>query len=129
MAPHEVTHRIVEGSDLIIAVVIHGKGNGNGPSVSGTTGRGGLCVRRVLWMEGWVGVEELTHAKQLISSSSLDVGVSFGIRVCTKSSWQRVKCRVLSPGERTCFCSQKCFGSSGCLTKSLFECARGPGNL
>ena len=37
---------------------------------------GGLCVRTVLWMEGWMGVEELTtHDEQLISSSSLDVGV------------------------------------------------------
>ena len=34
------------------------------------------CVRTVLWMEGWMGVEELTtHDEQLISSSSLDVGV------------------------------------------------------
>ena len=37
---------------------------------------GGSCVRTVLWMEGWMGVEELTtHDEQLISSSSLDVGV------------------------------------------------------
>ena len=35
---------------------------------------GGLCVRTVLWMEGRMGVEELTtHDEQLISSSSLDV--------------------------------------------------------
>ena len=59
-----------------------------------------------------MGMEELTtHAERLISSSSLDMGV-IHIRVCTKSPWQRVNCRVLSPGERTCFCSQKSFGSS-----------------
>ena len=41
MALHEVIDRIVEGSDLIIAVVIHGIGDGNGLSVSGTIGGGG----------------------------------------------------------------------------------------
>ena len=75
MVPHGVMDPIVE----IIAVVIHGRGIGNELSVSGTIGRGGLCVRRVLWMEGWVGVGELTtHAERLISSpSELDVGVSY----------------------------------------------------
>ena len=65
MVPHGVMDPIVE----IIAVVIHGRG----------IGRGGLCVRRVLWMEGCVGVGELTtHAERLISSlSELDVGVGY----------------------------------------------------
>ena len=39
MALHAVIHRIVEGFDLIIAAAVHGKGNDNGPSVSGMTCR------------------------------------------------------------------------------------------
>ena len=56
---------------------------------------GGLCVRTVLWMEGWMGVEELTtHDEQFISSSSLDVGWAFTVEPGTKSPWQSVNCRA-----------------------------------
>ena len=124
MALHEVIDRIVEGFGLTIAVVIHVKGNDNGPRVSGT---GGLCVRRVLWMEGWRNSQLMLN--DLYPHPCWTWGLVIRILVCAKSSRQRVDCRGLSPGERTCFCSQKCVGSSGRLTESLFGNAKGPENL
>ena len=95
MALHAAIDRIVEGFNLIFAIAIHGIGNSDGLRVSGTIGRGGLCVRRVLWIEGWVGAEELTtHAERLISSSSLDVGVS-----CSYPSLYQ---KFMAKGEMSC---------------------------
>ena len=48
MALHAAIDRIIEGIDLIVVIAIHGIGNGDGLRVSGTIGREGLCVRRVL---------------------------------------------------------------------------------
>ena len=50
MVLHEVIDCIVGGSDLIIAVVIHEIGNGNGLSISGTIGGGEGCFG---WRGGW----------------------------------------------------------------------------
>ena len=55
MALHAVIDRIVEGFDLIIiAAVVHGKGNDNGPSVSGTTCREDCVLEGCFgWRSGW----------------------------------------------------------------------------
>ena len=50
MVLHEVINCVVEGSDLIIAVVIHEIGNGNGLSISGMIDGGEGCFS---WRSGW----------------------------------------------------------------------------
>ena len=49
-----------------------------------------------------MGVEELTtHDEQLISSSSLDVGVGIHSESWNQKSMAKVDCRARSTGERT----------------------------